>query len=318
MPRSPKMTGISVNEGKKTFKRPFRKPKFHNALKQLLTNISLNDGFTEVNLRTSRSLTEMLGQSSVSLKHPGILILKSADGQICDIRGIKLSIFGALTGHIRRKKKTLRKIFVKTVCVPARYRAGIQFLVDRLYEKYLTEQINKRDAEYIERMMEKNKTPSLKKLHFKKAFVRKYGNRIFSQRQYGSKPGIYLILKDSKLVYVGMSLSCIYRRCAVHFREKTPWKNGHSGKHVKLNPNDGEYRVCLIDFPRERRRSIEIITKITKLEKWLIEVLGPTANGGENALEFTSMPHEEAVTLVTGIMESWNHGAEEVKEDYPF
>lgn len=318
MPRSPKMTGISVNEGKKTFKRPFQKPRFYNALKHLLTNISLNDGFTEINLRTPKSLTEILGQSSVSLKRPGILILKSADGEVCDIRGIKVSLFGALDNHLRRRRKAIRKLFVKMVCVPTQYRSGIQFLVDRLYERYLTEQINRKDAEYIERMMEKNKTPSLKKLHFRRAFVKKSGSRIFSQRQYGSKPGIYLIMKGPQLVYTGMSLSCIYRRCAVHFRDKTPWINGHSGKHVQFDPNDGEYRVCLIDFPREIKRSAEIIRKIEKLESWLIEVLDPSQNGGEDPIEFAALSKEEGVAVVTELTESWKDGIDEVTEDYPF
>lgn len=294
MPRSPKMTGISVNEGKKTFKRAFRKPRCFNALKQLLTTIDLNDGFIEVDLRTSKPITEMLGQSSVSLKRPGILILKSADGEVCDIRGIQFSLFGALTAHIRRKKRTLRKLFVKLVCVQPQYRSGIQFLVDRLSEKYFKDQINKKNTDYLERMLKNGRVVSLKRLSFRKAFEVKNGHRYFSQRQFASKPGIYFIKKNDEL-YIGKSFSCVYRRCAVHFREKAPWLNGHSGKHVYLDPVNGEYQVCLVDFPRDPRRSIEIMSRISTLERWLIATLHPSMN--KMFVEEEAVQEVEAVIL---------------------
>jgi len=80
------------------------------------------------------------------------------------------------------------------------------------------------------------------------------------------KTGVYLIRsKETKrLLYVGMSKSCLYKAMYRHFQE---WNDRRCYRIVYLNRDDYEVRIILVDFSR-----------VDYIERRLIRVLNPQDN----------------------------------------
>ena len=82
-------------------------------------------------------------------------------------------------------------------------------------------------------------------------------------------PGIYMILKDNEIVYVGMSSSCTYRALFRHFQKWNPDKQKVHRRQTYNLSNGATYLVAIM---------LTDVTDATHLETELIQRYRPTDN----------------------------------------
>lgn len=116
-------------------------------------------------------------------------------------------------------------------------------------------------------------------LNFKNIYEPKLKRPVFSFRYLINVPGVYIIMENEKIVYVGMSASKVSKALYQHFVKHG--KDRH-GSHYRANyfqtREQFEYRAVIIEVPFVGKNQTQITREVLELEKYLIWYLDPLDN----------------------------------------
>lgn len=88
---------------------------------------------------------------------------------------------------------------------------------------------------------------------FSGMFNKRYRNRVLKAR---GKTGVYLIKENDKIVYIGMSQSCVCEALYRHFYDYAD--KGHHSRHIyDVDDEEKEYKVHILELAPEDAPRVE-------------------------------------------------------------
>ncbi len=257
--------------------------------KQLKLPLHLeNLSFSNLDLRPPHKTTSNNVYRKFNFTHaefsniPGLVII-SLEDRLVRINSSKNNVYSVFRKNVSSRNDHAKDYRYCILEVPKELQ---EVVTKQIWQSYYLEPINFSFSK-MTHFLDNNQRVPKSIFKFNSPYeVDRNGKRVRTFTHFKNRPGIYLIKKKTKIVYIGMSENCIVERAYKHFIKLDPIANQGQVTYFKELLQNVPLSLAFIEFPRTYLKGgkrmpyskEEVVALCKKYEKILITQLDPLDN----------------------------------------